>query len=176
MLRLEDCLGLCDLTEDEVRAIAQHEHIPEIAAAELASYLVHAPGGEMCIKGIIRDDIAQAAARGDATETSDVDLLIVLESAARIERPLYDQWDRVLRSRGRRSDDQVSPQFAALPPSPEAAGGLWLEVAREGIVLHDRDGRLAKFLISLRDFVASGAATRKTVHGHPYWVRGGEPE
>jgi hypothetical protein len=67
MLRLEDCLALCGLTEDEVLAIAQHEHIPEIAAAEFGHYLVHAPGGEMCIKSIIRDDIAEARAAGDRT-------------------------------------------------------------------------------------------------------------
>lgn len=46
-------------------AIAQHEHIPEIAAAELGNYLVHTPEGEMRIKAIIRDDIAEARVRGD---------------------------------------------------------------------------------------------------------------
>lgn len=66
MLSLEDCIGLCGLTEDEVRAIAQHEHIPEVAAAELGNYLSGTPDGEMCIKAMIRDDLAQAAARGDA--------------------------------------------------------------------------------------------------------------
>ena len=65
MLRLEDCLALCDLSEDEVLAIAEHEHIPEIAAVELGNYLVHTPDGERCIKAMIRDDIDAAAARGD---------------------------------------------------------------------------------------------------------------
>jgi hypothetical protein len=65
MLCLEDCLALCELTEEEVLAIAQHEHIPEIAAAELGSYLVHTPEGEMRIKAIIRDDIAAARVRAD---------------------------------------------------------------------------------------------------------------
>jgi hypothetical protein len=65
MLSLEDCLGLCDLSEEEVLAIAHHEHIPEIAAAEVGHYLVHSPEGEMRIKTIIRDDIAEARARGD---------------------------------------------------------------------------------------------------------------
>lgn len=62
MLTLEDCIGLCGLTEDEVRAIAEHEHIPEIAAAELANYLVSSPDGELCIKSMIRDDMAHARA------------------------------------------------------------------------------------------------------------------
>jgi hypothetical protein len=65
MLSLEDCLALCELTEDEVLAIAQHEHIPEIAAAELGNYLIRTPEGEMRIKKIIRDDIAAACACGD---------------------------------------------------------------------------------------------------------------
>lgn len=43
MLSLEDCLGLCDLSEDEVLAIAEHERIPEIAAVELGNYLLHTP-------------------------------------------------------------------------------------------------------------------------------------
>jgi len=65
VLTLEDCLGLCELSEDEVLAIAAHERIPEAAAVELAQYLCQCPGGDLCIKGMIKDDIAQAAARGD---------------------------------------------------------------------------------------------------------------
>lgn len=64
MLTLEDCIGLCGLSEDEVLAIASHEHIPEIAAAELGHYLVTCPDGELCIRGMIRDDIAAALAAG----------------------------------------------------------------------------------------------------------------
>jgi len=65
MLSLEDCIALCDLSEDEVLAIAEHEHIPAVAAAELANYLLHTPDGEVCIKAMIRDDIAHAVARSD---------------------------------------------------------------------------------------------------------------
>lgn len=65
MISLEDCIEMCGLTEDEVLAIAQHEHIPEIVAAELANYLVNSPKGEECIKSMILEDIAQAAAAGD---------------------------------------------------------------------------------------------------------------
>ena len=49
-LGFEDCVGLCDLTEEEVLAIAEHEHIPAMAAVQLADYLVHTPGGEQRIK------------------------------------------------------------------------------------------------------------------------------
>ena len=78
MLTLQDCVALCDLTEEEVLAIAEHEHIPEIAAAELGSYLVRTPGGEMCIKSIIRDDLAEARAAGDRKR--ELALLLVLHN------------------------------------------------------------------------------------------------
>ena len=64
MLTFEDCLALCELTEEEVLAIAQHEHIPEMAAVQLGNYLVHAPGGEMRLKLMFRDDLAAARASG----------------------------------------------------------------------------------------------------------------
>ena len=65
MLTVEDCIGLCELSEDEVLAIVSHEHIPEVAAAEMGNYLVHTPDGESCIRGMIRDDIAWATASGN---------------------------------------------------------------------------------------------------------------
>jgi hypothetical protein len=65
MLTLEDCIALSDLTEDEILAIAEHEHIPEIAAAEMGCYLVHSPQGVPLLKRMILEDIARAKARGD---------------------------------------------------------------------------------------------------------------
>ncbi len=65
MLTLEDCIEMSDLSEEEVLAIAEHEHIPTIVAAAMAHYLVHCPDGELCIKAMIRDDIRDSAARGD---------------------------------------------------------------------------------------------------------------
>jgi hypothetical protein len=65
MLSLEDCIALSGLTEDEIVAIAQHEHIPEIAAAELGNYLSRSEDGQLIIKSMIRDDIRAAEARGE---------------------------------------------------------------------------------------------------------------
>ena len=39
MLTLEDCIGLSGLDEEEILAIAEHEHIPEMAALEMGYYL-----------------------------------------------------------------------------------------------------------------------------------------
>ena len=76
MLCLEDCLALCDLSEEEVLAIAEHEHIPEMAAVELGNYLVHTTEGELRIKSIIRDDIARARQRGDRNRELALRLLL----------------------------------------------------------------------------------------------------
>ena len=65
MLTFEDCLGLSELTEDEILAIAEHEHIPEVAALELGNSLIHEPRGEERIKCFIVDDIAAACRKGD---------------------------------------------------------------------------------------------------------------
>jgi len=65
MLTIQDCIELSGLTEDEVLAIAEHEHVPEMVAVEMGAYLVETPEGEKRIKRMIADDIAAARERGD---------------------------------------------------------------------------------------------------------------
>jgi hypothetical protein len=65
MISLEDCIAFCDLTEAEVLAIAEHEHIPEIAAAALGHYLLRQEHGAEVIRDMLRDDIRSALARDD---------------------------------------------------------------------------------------------------------------
>jgi hypothetical protein len=65
VITLEDCIALCGLTEQEVLAIAEHEHVPEIVAAAMARYLLKEPHGGEKIRDMIRDDIREALKRGD---------------------------------------------------------------------------------------------------------------
>lgn len=65
-LSLQECLDMIDLTEDEIAAVAEHEHVPLIVGAELASYLIDEPDGVPKLKAIIVDDIEHAEACGDA--------------------------------------------------------------------------------------------------------------
>jgi hypothetical protein len=76
MLTLEDCLGLCELTEEEVAAIAEHEHLPLIVAAELGNYIILEPGGAARIKRIIIEDIRRAAGAGDMTHVLALKLVL----------------------------------------------------------------------------------------------------
>jgi hypothetical protein len=64
MITLDDCVGLCGLTEEEVLAIAEHEHLPEIAATALAQYLLSQKRGSDKVRDMIVDDIRQAQRGG----------------------------------------------------------------------------------------------------------------
>ena len=76
MLTLQDCIGLCELTEEEIKAIAQHEHVPEIIAAELGEYLIHCENGVPHIRRIILDDINEAKSRGKEEEVQRLRLVL----------------------------------------------------------------------------------------------------
>jgi hypothetical protein len=76
MLTIQDCIELSDLTEEEILAIAEHEHVPEMIAVELGCYLVHTPEGEKRIKRMIADDIAAARSRGDHGHAAKLKLVL----------------------------------------------------------------------------------------------------
>ncbi len=65
MISLEDCIALCGLTEEQVLAIAEHEHVPEIVAASIAQKLMAKKHGPMQLRDMIRDDIRDAVRRRD---------------------------------------------------------------------------------------------------------------
>jgi hypothetical protein len=76
MISIKDCIDMCGLTEQEVMAIAEHEHVPEIAAAAMGRYLLKEPEGAERIRDMIRDDIHEALNRDDKDHASE--LLMVL--------------------------------------------------------------------------------------------------
>ncbi len=68
MLTIDDCIALSDLTEEEIEAIAEHEHLPEMVAVELGCCLIHAAEGPRRIARIIRDDIERARSHGQTVQ------------------------------------------------------------------------------------------------------------
>lgn len=107
-------------------------------------------------------------ARGESRLNSDMDLLIILRQSLALTRKLYARWDQ------RFAPDEGSPHFVHLPPDAMAAGSLWFEAAVDGIVLHDVDEEVARFLGSIRRLMASGKLKRRSAYGHPYWVKSEE--
>jgi hypothetical protein len=65
MITLEDCIGLCGLTEEEVLAVAENEHLPEVAATALAQYLLSSEHGSEIIRDMIVEDIQMAQQGGN---------------------------------------------------------------------------------------------------------------
>jgi aryl-alcohol dehydrogenase-like predicted oxidoreductase len=64
MISLEDCIAMCGLEEEEIAAICEHEHIGEVPAAALASYLLHQEHGAEKIRAMIIDDIRESMSKG----------------------------------------------------------------------------------------------------------------
>jgi hypothetical protein len=72
MISLEDCIAMCGLEPDEVAAICEHEHIGEVPAAALASYLLHQAHGAERIRTMIIEDINEAVDRGQAKHAAEL--------------------------------------------------------------------------------------------------------
>ena len=60
MLTLKDCIDMSDLSDAEVAAVAEHEHVPEIVAAEIGCELVHSPAGRLVLKRYLRENLVHA--------------------------------------------------------------------------------------------------------------------
>ena len=65
MITLEDCIAFCGLNEEVVLVIAEHEHVPEIVAASLASSLMGLENGAEKVRNMIVDSIRRAQFHGD---------------------------------------------------------------------------------------------------------------
>jgi len=106
-------------------------------------------------------------ARGEMASSSDVDLLVVIESDLPVTRRLYRDWDR---NPLWWESHRVEPHFVHLPEDSRAVSGLWAEAAADGIVLFDRDFTIARWLGEVRRQIAAGRLVRRESNGHPYWV------
>jgi hypothetical protein len=96
MITLEDCIALCDLTEEEILAIAEHEHLPEMAAVAYGQYLFSKKNGTKKICEMIVDDIRDGQHRNDRAHVQT--LLHVLHHFLRSHPeavPKIHPWTRV---------------------------------------------------------------------------------
>jgi len=106
-------------------------------------------------------------ARREAADSSDVDLLVIVDAAVELTRELYRRWDEEpVEWQGR----SVEAHFAHLPPEGRVAAGLWAEVALDGIVLFERGLAVSGRLVAVRRDIVAGKIVRKVAHGQPYWA------
>jgi len=105
--------------------------------------------------------------RGEARDSSDVDVMVVVEPSMPLTRDLYRTWDVAAPTWDGRT---VDAHFVHPPPQRGRASSVWCELAVEGLLLSDRDGTLSAALVDVRRAIAHGRLVRKTAHGQPYWT------
>ena len=64
MLSMQDVIDYCDLDNGEIEAIAEHEHIPTMVAAELSEVLLCTPDGVCRLHTMIIENMEQALQAG----------------------------------------------------------------------------------------------------------------
>ena len=60
MISIKDCIDFSDLTEDEVAAIAEHEHLPYASAAQLACCLAQSQDGTEVLRCLLKNAVCDA--------------------------------------------------------------------------------------------------------------------
>jgi len=154
--------AVLSLNEYCVRKLA-HPARPELAAAAG----VTARAAEIAGSHLVGIVVFGSWARGAATESSDVDILVVVGAGLPLNRALYRQWDEAPLRWG---DHRVEPHFVRLPGPEDRVSGLWAEVALDGVVLFEHGLELSRKLADLRAQIAEGRIVRRRSSGHPYWV------
>lgn len=64
MLAMQDLLDYCDLDEGEIQAIAEHEHVPLVVAAEMGESLLSSPEGVCRLHTMIAENMEHAVKHG----------------------------------------------------------------------------------------------------------------
>jgi hypothetical protein len=75
MLSLQECIDFSNLSEDEIEAIAEHEHVPEIIAAEIGSTLLQSSSGICLIKLYLLENLERARSLGQFEKARQLDKL-----------------------------------------------------------------------------------------------------
>lgn len=123
MLTYDDCVGLSELTPEEIAAIARHEHLPEIVALEMGTCLCGTAEGKRLLWRMIVEDSEAACQQGD------------LRTAARLGLVLHHFLENHTH---RREPTEPCPEAGAtVPPWARAHGGL---SDRDAAPVRDRPG------------------------------------
>ena len=107
-------------------------------------------------------------ARGEQTSTSDLDVLLIAGEGVPVSRALYRRWDA--RPGLFWDGHEVAPHFVRLPSGDAPVSGLWAEVARDGLILFERDLAVSRHLGNVRRRIARGELSVRKAGGQRYWV------
>ena len=71
LLTVQECVDMSELSNEAIRAIAEHEHVPEVVAAELGQEMLKSTGGIAEIQRILEDDLEPAVQAGEQDKIND---------------------------------------------------------------------------------------------------------
>ena len=71
LVTVQECVDMSELSNDAIRAIAEHEHIPEVVAAELGQTLLKASGGVARIQRMLEENLELAVEAGGPDRIDD---------------------------------------------------------------------------------------------------------
>jgi predicted nucleotidyltransferase len=123
-------------------------------------------------EGLISLVLFGSVARGQASHTSDIDLVIVAEglprSLAERRRPFLQSWERARAAR-----DLPHVEWNLITKSPEEArvhSPLYLDIVEDGLVILDRGGVVGAVLSAMRARMrALGSRRVYLADGSWYW-------
>ena len=72
MLSIQDVIDYCDLERGEIEAIAEHEHVPVVVAAELSEQLLCTPEGVYRLHSMIIENMEHALECGEYQHVKDL--------------------------------------------------------------------------------------------------------
>jgi hypothetical protein len=160
-------------TQARERGVSFNQFCIQTLASSLSSSPLPAPYAVLvaqikecyAIYSLIGIVLYGSQARGEAHDNSDCDILLVCASSQAITRSLYRLWD-----------DSFSQQFpkvqisiVSLPKESNAFTPLWAAVAVDAIILWEESWLISRYLISIRQAIASAVYTRIKTHGQFYW-------
>jgi predicted nucleotidyltransferase len=173
LLRIDPSLHALLRTAAQDAGLSLNEYCARKLAAPVGNLAELAPAIEVVQRAagqfgeaLVAVALFGSAARGAMVESSDVDLLVVVDSGVKLTRELYRSWDQAPLSW---AGHRVEQHLVHLPASEERVAGLWAEVALDGIVLFERGLALSTRLAQVRRAIADGHLVRASVHGQPYW-------
>jgi predicted nucleotidyltransferase len=139
------------------------EYLPP-SLATAASTVIASFGSE--VMGLV---VFGSFARQEATDASDIDLLVVFKSGAVINRGRYTQLEKQSPI-----DEKIETHLVSLPAFADRVSGLWAEVSLDGVIIFDRDFSVHRYLTHVRRLIAEEKVTRRRAHGQNYWIHHSE--
>jgi hypothetical protein len=71
IVTVQECVDMSELSNEAIRAIAEHEHIPEVVAAELGQELLKGTGGIAEIRRMLEKNLKLAMQAGEQDKIND---------------------------------------------------------------------------------------------------------